>query len=101
MMSELARRRTEAWAELLARPQTFPTRARHDALLLARQNAAVAPRARAARAACRGARASLASLRRAAARGRAPGPTHEWVGCLDELLATADRVCALAGPQTP
>ena len=69
-MTELARLRADAWADLLAQTETLPTCPRRDAPPPARQDAAVDLRARSARVACRGARLSLASLRHSAALGR-------------------------------
>jgi hypothetical protein len=96
---KLEQRRTQAWSELLARPDTFPTAVTRDALQLARQNVGVEQRARAARAACSDARDAVAKLQRSLNRPGGPAMTgiaREWVSCLADLLALADRACAVS-----
>jgi hypothetical protein len=92
----LTQHRAEAWATLLTQPDALPSRSRRDALLLARQNAGTAQRARVARSACRGARDSISRLQRSFEARPAAGIAREWVLCLEELLAAAERICELA-----
>jgi hypothetical protein len=100
-MPEIERVRTQAWASILTQPEAFPAQARRDALYLARQNVGLEARARAGRDGCREARAAVAALRCAGARqdGSLPGlggAAREWLACIEEMLAIAERSCALA-----
>lgn len=61
--------------------------------MLTRQNVGLEQRARVAKSACKDARSAIADLRRNIDAGRASVYAREWLTCLEELLAIADRAC--------
>jgi len=78
--------RSAAWAGLLAEQERAPTPAPPPAR---------APLAR-ARAECRQARDGVAASLAAAERSALAGPVREWLSCVDDLLAAAERLYAHA-----
>ena len=81
-MHDLGRERIQAWAKLLEEPAVAgpvdPART-----------------VTAARSECQLARVTIGAALGALAERPRPGLSREWVACIDEILAIADRACAM------
>ena len=95
-MVNLQRERTAAWAQLLK--EATPSAAERQKILELRER--IQERLRTAQSECGRGRAQLAELTHQAERSerlKAAGDlVREWVRCVDDVLALAERACAVA-----
>src|ERR1041384_2956575 len=99
-MPGVERERTAAWAELL-KEAAAPSPAERAAIVELRQK--LQERAQRAQSECGRGRAQLAELTRLLERGDQLKLelAREWVHCVDEVLALAERACSLVGAPQP
>src|SRR5919197_4413046 len=99
MVVNLQRERTAAWAQLLK--ETSPSEADREKILELRQR--IRERLRTAQGECGRGRSHLAALSHLAERSErlkvASELVREWVRCVDDVLALAERACAVASFQ--